>query len=62
MAEQVEDVDAAGNLLGSWSDEAELVERAKTQPEAFGHLYDRYYSASSITSFAVPWMWRWPKS
>ena len=44
MAEQVEDVGAAGSLLGSWSDEAELVERAKTQPEAFGHLYDRYYS------------------
>jgi RNA polymerase sigma-70 factor, ECF subfamily len=44
MAEQVEDVGAAGSLLGSWSDEAELVERARTQPEAFGHLYDRYYS------------------
>ncbi len=44
MAEQVEDVGAARSLLGSWSDEAELVERAKTQPEAFGHLYDRYYS------------------
>ena len=44
MAEQVEDVGAAGSLLGSWSDEAELVERAKTQPEAFGQLYDRYYS------------------
>jgi hypothetical protein len=44
MAEQAEDFGAAGSLLGSWSDEAELVERAKTQPEAFGHLYDRYYS------------------
>ena len=44
MAEQVEDFGAAGSLLGSWSDEAELVERAKTEPEAFGHLYDRYYS------------------
>jgi len=44
MTEQAEDVGAAGTLLGSWSDEAELVERAKTQPEAFGHLYDRYYS------------------
>ena len=44
MAEQVEDVGAAGSLLGSWSDEAELVERARTQPEAFGQLYDRYYS------------------
>ncbi len=44
MAEQAEDFGVAGSLLGSWSDEAELVERAKTQPEAFGHLYDRYYS------------------
>ncbi len=44
MAEQVEDVGATGSLLGSRSDEAELVERAKTEPEAFGHLYDRYYS------------------
>jgi len=44
MAEHAEDFGAAGSLLGSWSDEAELVERAKTQPEAFGHLYDRYYS------------------
>ena len=44
MAEQVEDVGAAGSLLRSCSDDAELVERAKTQPEAFGHLYDRYYS------------------
>jgi len=44
MAEQAEDFDATGSLVGSWSDEAELVERAKTQPEAFGHLYDRYYS------------------
>jgi RNA polymerase sigma factor (sigma-70 family) len=44
MAEQAEDFGAAGSLLRSWSDEAELVERAKTQPEAFGHLYDRYYS------------------
>ncbi len=44
MAEQVEDVGAAGSLLGSWSDEAELVERARTQPAAFGLLYDRYYS------------------
>ncbi len=44
MAEQAEDFGAAGSLLGSWSDEAELVERAKTQPEAFGHLYERYYS------------------
>ena len=43
MAEQAEDFDAAGSLLGSASDEAELVERARTQPEAFGHLYDRYY-------------------
>jgi len=44
MAEQAEDFGAAGSLLGSWSDDPELVERAKTQPEAFGHLYDRYYS------------------
>jgi RNA polymerase sigma factor (sigma-70 family) len=44
MAERAEDFGAAGSLLRSWSDEAELVERAKTQPEAFGHLYDRYYS------------------
>jgi RNA polymerase sigma-70 factor (ECF subfamily) len=44
MAEKAEDFGAAGSLLGSWSDEAELVERARTQPEAFGHLYDRYYS------------------
>ncbi len=44
MAEQAEDFGAAGSLLGSWSDEAELVERARTQPEAFGHLYERYYS------------------
>jgi len=44
MAEQAEDFGAAGSLLGAWSDEAELVERARTQPEAFGHLYDRYYS------------------
>ena len=44
MTEQAEDVGAAGSLLGSWSDEAELVERARTQPEAFGLLYDRYYS------------------
>ena len=44
MAEQAEDFGAAGILLESWSDEAELVDRAKTQPEAFGHLYDRYYS------------------
>ena len=44
MTEQAEDVGAAGTLLGSWSDEAELVERARTQPEAFGLLYDRYYS------------------
>ncbi len=51
MAEQVEDVGAAGSLLGSWSDEAELVERAKTEPEAFGHLYDRYYSAVLIYVF-----------
>ena len=35
---------AAGSLLGSCSDEAKLVERARTQPEAFGQLYDRYYS------------------
>ncbi len=46
MAEQVEDVGAAGSLFGSGSDEAELVERARTQPEAFGHLYDRYYGVA----------------
>ena len=44
MADQGEDFGAAASLLGSWSDEGDLVERAKTQPEAFGHLYDRYYS------------------
>ncbi len=44
MTEQAEDVGAAGSLLGSCSDEAELVERARIQPEAFGLLYDRYYS------------------
>ncbi len=44
MMEQAEDVGAAGTLLDSGSDEAELVERARTQPEAFGLLYDRYYS------------------
>ena len=44
MAEQAEDIGAACSLPGTWPDEAELVERAKTQPEAFGHLYDRYYS------------------
>ena len=44
MADQGEDFGAAASLLGSWSDEGELVERARTQPEAFGHLYDRYYS------------------
>ena len=44
MMEQAEDVGAAGTLLESCSDEVELVERARTQPEAFGLLYDRYYS------------------
>lgn len=44
MTEQAEEVGAAGTLLESCSDEAELVERARTQPEAFGLLYDRYYS------------------
>ena len=44
MTEQAGDFGVAGNLLGSWSDEAELVERAKTHPEAFGELYDRYYT------------------
>ncbi len=44
MAEQAGDFGAADSPLGSWDDEAELVERAKTQPEAFGQLYDRYYS------------------
>ncbi len=44
MTEQAEDVGAAGTLLESCSDEAKLVERARTQPEAFGLLYDRYYS------------------
>jgi RNA polymerase sigma-70 factor (ECF subfamily) len=44
MEEEAEDCGAAGCLHGSWSDVAELVERAKTQPEAFGQLYDRYYS------------------
>ena len=44
MTEQAEDIRAAGTLLESCSDEAELVERARTQPAAFGILYDRYYS------------------
>jgi len=44
MAEQAEDFAAASSLPGTWSDEPEVVERAKTQPEAFGQLYDRYYS------------------
>lgn len=45
MAEQAGNVDVAATSLGKWDDEAELVERARTQPQAFGQLYDRYYSA-----------------
>jgi RNA polymerase sigma-70 factor (ECF subfamily) len=42
--EQTEEIGAADNLRGLWGDEAELVEQAKSQPEAFGQLYDLYYS------------------
>ncbi len=44
MTEQVVEVGAASTLLGSCSDEAGLVEWARTQHEAFVQLYDGYYS------------------
>jgi RNA polymerase sigma-70 factor (ECF subfamily) len=44
MAEQAGNLGAAVSPLGSSSDEAELIQRAKTQPDVFGQLYDRYYS------------------
>lgn len=44
MVEQTGRLVAAGTPLGVWADETELVERAKTEPDAFGRLYDRYYS------------------
>jgi RNA polymerase sigma-70 factor (ECF subfamily) len=42
--ERTEEIGAADSLLEPWGDEVELVEQAKSQPEAFGQLYDRYYS------------------
>jgi RNA polymerase sigma-70 factor, ECF subfamily len=44
MAEQTGDFEVMDSSAGSWDDEAELVEQAKLRPEAFGRLYDRYYS------------------
>ena len=44
MANQARGIDAPAIPVGRCADEAELVERAKREPEAFGQLYDRYYS------------------
>ncbi len=44
MAEQSRDFGVMDSSPGSRDGEAELVEQAKLRPEAFGRLYDRYYS------------------
>jgi RNA polymerase sigma-70 factor, ECF subfamily len=44
MPEQTRDFEVMDSSPGSWDDEEELVEQAKLRPEAFGRLYDRYYS------------------
>jgi hypothetical protein len=43
-------------------DEATLVERARTNPEAFGHLYEIYVSASILISTIAWAMCRTPKT
>lgn len=44
MADPIWGCQATDEAPGAPDDEAELVERARRQPHAFGQLYDRYYS------------------
>jgi hypothetical protein len=44
MAEQNRDPVVSKDSTGARDDELDLIELAKVQPEAFGRLYDRYYS------------------
>ena len=62
MAEQVEDFGAAGSLLGSWTTKPSWLNGPKPSRRLSATSTTAITASSSITSFAVPWMWRWPKS